>query len=133
MAKYSFLCMAIAACFMLCASKSVELTKDDIEYTLVETANGVVRGKVATTLFKQKRYYSFRGIPFAQPPLGPLRFKAPKPVESWTGVKDALEYAPACIQPLEVDPNVIIGSEDCLYLNVFVPGEGSYIIHEAFD
>lgn len=45
------------------------------EYKLIETTHGVIRGKVATTLFKQRKYYSFRGIPYARSPVGPLRFK----------------------------------------------------------
>lgn len=45
------------------------------EYKLVETSSGVIRGTVNETLFKQKRYFAFRGIPYAQAPIGSLRFK----------------------------------------------------------
>jgi para-nitrobenzyl esterase len=64
---------------------------------------------------------SFKGIPFAAPPVGDLRWKSPQPVEPWGGVKKADGYAPAPTQDtglltqLSAAPNI---SEDCLYLNV---------------
>ena len=69
---------------------------------------------------------SFKGIPFAAPPVGPLRWKAPQPVKTWTGVKQAFTFGASCMQ----DPNFakIFGtsaplSEDCLYLNVWTPAK----------
>ena len=69
---------------------------------------------------------SFKGIPFAAPPVGPLRWKAPQPVKPRTGVKQATEYAASCMQ----DPGFakIFGTsaplrEDCLYLNVWTPAK----------
>jgi para-nitrobenzyl esterase len=59
----------------------------------------------------------FKGIPYAAPPLGELRWKPPQPAASWTGVRDATEFAPSCIQPGRIQPQ----SEDCLYLNVWTP------------
>ena len=44
------------------------------KYSVVNTADGTVRGKLDTTLFDKKEYYAFKGIPFAQPPVGNLRF-----------------------------------------------------------
>ena len=68
----------------------------------------------------------YRGIPFASPPVGDLRWRPPQPAESWDGVRDATVAAPACIQtvaPLGADsfydPGVDETSEDCLYLNVW--------------
>ena len=61
----------------------------------------------------------FRGVPFAKPPIGPLRFLPPQPVEPWTGVREALRFAPAPIQTDAVEQ-----SEDCLYLNVWAPASG---------
>ncbi len=59
----------------------------------------------------------FRGIPYATPPTGELRWKRPLPPKSWTGVRPALEFAASCIQPSRVQPQ----SEDCLYLNIWSP------------
>jgi para-nitrobenzyl esterase len=70
--------------------------------------------------------HAWHGIPFAKPPLGALRWRAPAPAEPWTGVREALAEAPGCAQPpppIGADPNPdgSTGSEDCLYLNVFAP------------
>ncbi len=72
----------------------------------------------------------FRGIPFAEPPVGDLRWQLPRPHSSWNGIRDAAEFGPVCPQisgtmeqlgggrRVEPDPE----SEDCLTLNVFTPG-----------
>jgi para-nitrobenzyl esterase len=61
---------------------------------------------------------SFKGIPFAAPPIGDLRWKSPQPVISWTKVKNVKSFAPVCAQNLPAGVNEI-PSEDCLYLNVW--------------
>lgn len=69
----------------------------------------------------------FRGIPFAAPPVGELRWRAPQPVQPWTGIKRAEEFSPGCIQPpTDTEGNawregLARTSEDCLYLNVWTP------------
>jgi para-nitrobenzyl esterase len=65
----------------------------------------------------------YKGIPFAAPPLGELRWREPQPVAPWRGVRAARDFAPACMQagvsmPGEIPPKV---SEDCLYLNLWTP------------
>ncbi|KAG5347377.1 SASB hydrolase, partial [Acromyrmex charruanus] len=63
------------------------------------------------------RYLAFRGIPYAKPPVGELRFKDPVPPEPWSGYRDASKYGNIAIQ---TDlRQIIIGDEDCLYLNVY--------------
>lgn len=67
---------------------------------------------------------SFKGVPFAAPPVGALRWKAPQPVTSWQGVKPANQFAPRGMQPPLFDDMVFRSngmSEDCLYLNVWTP------------
>ena len=70
----------------------------------------------------------FKGIPYAAPPVGPLRWKPPQPVAAWTGVRQADRFGPRCMQsPIYSDmvfrSNGV--SEDCLYLNVWTSAHGS--------
>jgi para-nitrobenzyl esterase len=67
----------------------------------------------------------YKGVPFAAPPVGDLRWRAPEAVPRWTGTRTATAFAPACMQegvsmPGEVPPKV---SEDCLYLNIWTPAK----------
>jgi para-nitrobenzyl esterase len=69
---------------------------------------------------------AFRGIPFAAPPVGPLRWAPPKPAAPWSGEREALHSGPSCLQPIKAgQPNEggveEAGSEDCLTLQVFAP------------
>lgn len=96
---------------------------------VVETTSGLVRGFPRTVL--DKEVHVFYGIPFAKPPIGPLRFRKPLPIEPWHGVLNATVLPNSCYQeryeyfpgfPGEEmwNPNTNI-SEDCLYLNIWVP------------
>jgi para-nitrobenzyl esterase len=67
----------------------------------------------------------FKGIPFAAPPVGDLRWKAPAPVKPWTGVKKADAFANACMQAPNTQGNTAPVSEDCLYLNVWTPAKSA--------
>jgi para-nitrobenzyl esterase len=70
---------------------------------------------------------SFKGIPFAAPPLGELRWKAPQPVKRWTGVKKADRFGPGCMQDISTAAKMGMPteiSEDCLYLNVWTAANG---------
>src|SRR5947208_987865 len=70
----------------------------------------------------------FKGIPFAEPPVGELRWSAPKPVKNWTGVRQATQFGPRCMQqPLFGDMNFRSNGmgEDCLYLNVWTPAKSA--------
>ena len=74
----------------------------------------------------------FKGIPFAAPPVGPRRWKAPEPVAAWTGVRAADRFAPACTQNVtgsrlpwtEEFMHQGAVDEDCLYLNVWTASSG---------
>lgn len=81
--------------------------------TDVALADGTVRGRRHADLL------SWRGIPYAAPPVGPLRLRAPRPVTPWTGVRDATAFGPPA--PQQRRP----GSEDCLSLNVLRPAAPS--------
>ena len=84
--------------------------------SLVITTAGPVRGESADGL------RVFRGIPYAAPPVGDLRWRAPQPAESWTETRDVLEFGTPCWQG-DIDGFYSRGpidkSEDCLYLNVW--------------
>lgn len=95
----------------------------------VRVENGVVRGLSAA----DPRITSFKGIPFAAPPVGRNRWRAPQPAEDWKGVLKAYDFAPISMQARpgvdksnlysrewHVDPDIPM-SEDCLYLNVWTP------------
>ncbi|MGH3192912.1 MAG: carboxylesterase family protein, partial [Streptosporangiaceae bacterium] len=82
--------------------------------TVTVTANGAVRGLANGAVDE------FLGIPYAAPPVGPLRWQPPQPAASWTGVRNATAFAPHC--PQVAGPfGQASTSEDCLYLNVFTP------------
>ena len=92
----------------------------------VKTENGIVRGIEAA----DPRYTAFKGIPFAAPPVGKNRWRAPQPCENWDGVRECYRFAPISIQNTpgvgtdiycrewHVDPDIDM-DEDCLYLNVW--------------
>ena len=79
-------------------------------------AQGVVRGALRHGI------EVFRAIPYAAPPVGPLRFHAPAPPRPWTGVFNATSNGPSCPQRPSADPaGKASTDEDCLRLNVFAP------------
>src|SRR6478672_11791956 len=83
---------------------------------VVRTTAGLVRGVTATD------YRFFAGIPYAAPPVGPLRWQPPAPVQPWSGLRDATRPGARCIQDIagDMDRNHATG-EDCLTLNVWTP------------
>ena len=95
----------------------------------IKTASGPVAGTVSS----DSKVDIYRGIPYATPPVGDLRWKDPQPVKPWTDVLQATEFGPACMQELQrsrlpwtkefmVQNN---DSEDCLTLNVFAPANSA--------
>jgi para-nitrobenzyl esterase len=77
-----------------------------------------VQGNVVGASIRDGRVHAWRGLPFAAPPVGELRWHAPQPPAAWTEQREALESGSPCAQ-LGGDP--IMGNEDCLYLDVFAP------------
>ncbi|KDR15335.1 Esterase FE4, partial [Zootermopsis nevadensis] len=84
---------------------------------IVMIRQGTLRGFHSATR-KGRKIISFLSIPYAAPPIGELRFEAPRPPNSWDGTRDATEIAPMCLQP---SSSGVLGQEDCLFLNVHTP------------
>jgi hypothetical protein len=71
-----------------------------------------------------REIYSYKGIPYARAPVGPLRFKRPQPLTgSWEGTFQATKFGSKCYQPFTFGDKIqkFDGSEDCLFINVHVP------------
>jgi para-nitrobenzyl esterase len=85
----------------------------------VKVEGGSVQGAVEDGLTV------YRGIPFAAPPVGDFRWRAPQPVVKWDGVKETVRFAPACVQGMMMGPGGSgpAPSEDCLYLNIWSPAK----------
>ncbi|KAJ8666885.1 hypothetical protein QAD02_008547 [Eretmocerus hayati] len=88
---------------------------------VIVTKYGRVRGQILETVISSRKYSSFKGIPYAEPPIGLLRFKPPIKVKPWSGVLDAKIEGANCVQKDFVYHDSYTGSEDCLYLNVYTP------------
>src|SRR5947199_9001363 len=87
---------------------------------LVETSYGKLRGT------EQREVTVFRGIPFARPPVGPLRFRAPERPAGWAGVRDAIRFGPAAPQQASTLGPVLSMAlphtrEGCPYLKIWTP------------
>lgn len=92
-------------------------------HPVVTTTKGKLKG------IEEDGISVFRGIPFAAPPVGDLRWQAPEPVAPWSGEREALKFGSSAMQGLNTTPiQELIGipteetKEDCLYLNVWTPG-----------
>lgn len=111
----------IAPALMLAGCSTIPPSADP---TLVETTSGTLRGTAAGDTLV------FKGVPFASPPVGDLRWRAPQPM-AWEGVRSAAMFGPACPQPLTGDGSPNLGGyagpvfEDCLTLNIWTPKDAS--------
>jgi para-nitrobenzyl esterase len=102
-------------------SPNVLTSTDTLSSAVVRTPSGILRGDTAPGV------RIFRGVPFAQPPIGALRFRPPVPIDPWTGERDATHFAPAAMQAGRLP---VPQSEDCLYLNLWAPeGPGPFPVH----
>ncbi|XP_076656402.1 esterase FE4 [Halictus rubicundus] len=86
----------------------------------LEIPQGILKGLKTETILHNKGYYSFKGIPYAQPNVGPNKFRIAEPAEPWEGVYDATEHRGACPFYCMIKKG-LVGEEDCLYLNVYTP------------
>ncbi len=93
---------------------------DEQEAIVVDTPSGKLAG------VRNGEILSFRGVPFAKPPVGVLRWRMAEPCAPWPGVRDASRFGPACpqaVSQIETFTGGMMGeqSEDCLYLNIWTP------------
>ncbi|HEX3767318.1 MAG TPA: carboxylesterase family protein, partial [Puia sp.] len=105
-------------------------TKNAQPPTIIQTESGLIKG-----FYNEKTFVTaFKGIPFAAPPVGDLRWKAPQPATPWKGVKECTAFGPSPMQPkpvsfLMIGPEFVVPqqplSEDCLYLNVWTAAKSS--------
>lgn len=90
------------------------------EAPIVQTLAGQVSGIVQQS-FSGNKYLSYLGIPYAENPTGNLRFQAPLEKQSWEGVHDGSKNRLPCLQMLQWNEPQVVGTEDCLWLNVYTP------------
>lgn len=106
--------------FVVAIALATALAGSVFAQDLVKTANGMLEG----TSDKSSGVRSFKGIPFAEPPVGDLRWKPAQPAKNWQGARKADKFGPRCMQraifgDMQFRSNGM--SEDCLYLNVWTP------------
>jgi para-nitrobenzyl esterase len=125
--RFSFLCLTIPMLLLHSAKPQQVETKGPLVHLASGTLAGHRSGDIAV----------FNGIPFATPPIGPLRWREPQPIAPWTGIRDATNPSRPCFQSLQgtdgflqplaeaygvaYSPQTLDPSEDCLYLNVWTP------------
>jgi len=90
--------------------------------TLLTISTGTLQGQ---TQSDDVNLMTFKGIPYAKPPIGRARWTSPQPAKHWTGIHNAIDSPPACIQQITASSSAsyrnLPQSEDCLYLNVYTP------------
>jgi para-nitrobenzyl esterase len=97
----------------------VNLTAQTTEPPVVSVSGGRLRGRLSPP----PGGAFFLGVPFAEPPVGDLRWREPVPAKPWTGVREASEFGSPCAQ-IDAGWNhdtAVRGAEDCLYLNIWTP------------
>ncbi len=110
------------ALFALASSSGAAGAADTTTAPIVRIQDGALEGAIDGDIV------SFKGVPFATPPVGDLRWRAPRPVEHWSGVRKAVALASDCASittPNTMIPLRTAQSEDCLYLNVWKPAHES--------
>ena len=118
---------ALLACLVAsplsCAKFGAPLPSSEVASGPTVTApSGTVEGR------REGALRSFKGIPYAAAPVGAARWRPPTNMPRWSGVKQATEYGPACVQPTIPDSSIYSSelgptSEDCLTLNIWSPAD----------
>ena len=118
--KALLLFFVVTTGFVVWLTKFGPLKKDLEGVPIISAPAGKIQGLREFTRDK-KEIYSYKGIPFAKPPIGSLRFKRSEPLdEPFEGVFQATSNGNVCVQPFKPTGG-FIGSEDCLVLSIYVP------------
>lgn len=118
MSKIIFLNFVLI-CLNFAFSSSIKC--ENQHFKIISTESGIFKGLRQTTLYENEEYFSFRGIPYAKPPLNDLRFQLPEKSDPWNNIKSVLATGSECVQLNPLNQSEIIGDEDCLFLNVYTP------------
>ena len=120
----------ILAILLLAACSGGLALKDSTSFIQVNAPVGNFLGE------EEESFYVFRGVPYAEPPVGDLRWRAPRAPSVSNDVIDATKFKSECIQPgtegLIPNRNVSVGNEDCLYLNIYIPKNQTEINKNKF-
>ena len=109
--------LILAVCLLLAGTAGAQTFTDN----QVKVDNGILQGSLESSAV-----HIFKGIPFAQPPVGDLRWRPPQPAKDWPGVRPATKFGPRAIQGTPASDTTIRTDqmgEDCLYLNVWTPAK----------
>ena len=99
----------------------VEVKPNVWEFPVAQTKKGLLWGTIEESR-SSKRILAFRGIQHIKAPVGPLRWKPPVPSPAWEGIREAKLDGHRCPQHMYYKPDIWVGQEDCLWLNVFTRG-----------
>ncbi|HWR30797.1 MAG TPA: carboxylesterase family protein [Negativicutes bacterium] len=104
----------MALCLLCClCGAAMAASESGVETAVVKLDSGMISGETDGDI------HVFRGIPYAAPPVGELRWRPPQPPQPWIGIRASTQFGPSCPQPQESRSSVY--SEDCLYLNIWTP------------
>ena len=111
---------SIVISLLSCAEHGTPMPSSAESVPIVTTPAGKLQGR------KEGGLHIFKGIPYALPPVGPSRWKPPGALPAWSGIRSAVEFGSACIQPTRRTSSIYASdispsSEDCLTLNAWVP------------
>ncbi len=128
MSRSAAVLVAVVSCLALSGCSRSRAPAPEPHVADPTSQRKVASGELVGFAEKNGKTQTWLGIPFAAPPTGELRWRAPQPPAKWAGVRDALKLGSACPQLAgilsdtpDAKPGTVVGNEDCLYLNVYAP------------
>ena len=108
--------LAVFVIASVCLGVSLQAQELEVQRARTDALNAPAGKMVGEVLDASTGLHVYRGIPFAKPPIGELRWRPPQPLGVWEGVRDCLENGSQSVQTWQ---GRAYGNEDCLYLNVW--------------